>query len=92
MNALKNKLRTKSFWMSLAAGVILILQSLGVKINVPIVNEAMSSVCTVLMLLGIFTAPTAGDSGNIDDGADGAGDDDSDNGSDCLGDGDSDSK
>lgn len=51
------KLKTKSFWMSLAAAVILVLQSLGIKVDVPYVDTVMESICTLLLILGIFTAP-----------------------------------
>ena len=56
---MREKIRTKSFWMSLAAGIVLVLQTLGVRVDVPYLNEILEAVCTLLMLLGVFTAPAA---------------------------------
>ncbi len=57
MKNLKIKIRTKSFWMSIISGVVLILQALGVKVDVPYLNEIVGSICSLLVLVGVFTAP-----------------------------------
>ena len=52
---MRKKIRKKSFWISLAAAVTLLLQLLGVKVDAPLVNEIVGVVCGILMLLGIIT-------------------------------------
>jgi uncharacterized membrane protein len=52
---MKDKLRSKKFWLSLAAAVVVLLQCLGVKIDAPVVNEAVCTVCGVLVLIGLIT-------------------------------------
>lgn len=64
MKKLKDKLRTKSFWLSIAAGVVLILQTLGIKVDAPYVNEIIETVCALLVLVGVFTAPLNKTDGN----------------------------
>ncbi|MBE5732951.1 MAG: hypothetical protein E7353_07980 [Clostridiales bacterium] len=55
---MKNKLKTKSFWVGIAGAVVLILQTLGLKINAPVVNEVISSLCAIAILFGVMVDDT----------------------------------
>ncbi len=55
---MKNKLKTKSFWVGIAGAVVLILQTLGLKINAPVVNEIISSLCAIAILFGVMVDDT----------------------------------
>ncbi len=56
---------SKSVILSLAGGIILLLQAFGVKVNVPYVNEVVEAVCAVLIVLGIVS--TGKDKTKIED-------------------------
>lgn len=49
-----NKLKSKKFWVSLCGIVIMLLQLLGLKIDVPYVSEVVNSVCAVCVVLGLL--------------------------------------
>ena len=53
MNDLKRKLTSKTFWLSLVGAIVVALQCFGVKVDAPYVNEAVSAVCSVFIVLGI---------------------------------------
>lgn len=55
---MKNKIKTKSFWIGLAGAVIMLLQAFGLKINVPVINEVISSLCAIAILLGVMIDDT----------------------------------
>ncbi len=55
---MKNKIKTKSFWIGLAGAVIMLLQTLGLRINAPVVNEVISSLCAIAILFGVMTDDT----------------------------------
>lgn len=59
---MKEKLRSKKFWLSLAAAVVVILQCFGLKVDAPVVNEAVCAVCGVLVLVGLVVDDTKKDS------------------------------
>ena len=48
---------TKKCVMAIAACVLLILQAFGLRPDVPVVNEIVSAVSSVLVMLGIPSAP-----------------------------------
>lgn len=54
------RIKNVGFWVSLAAAVVLILQAFGITVDIPEVNAAVNSVCTVLVMLGILNNPTEG--------------------------------
>ena len=58
---MKDKLKSYSFWMSVAGGVVLVLNNLGVAFGFAIESETViqivDSVCGVLILFGIITMP-----------------------------------
>lgn len=63
---MKDKLRNKSFWMSLIGAVLVFLQTMGFTFDIPAVNEIVSAGLAVLVVMGIIS----GDDGNK--GGDGA--------------------
>lgn len=65
---MKDKIRNKGFWVSLISAVLVFVQSLGLKIDVPAVNEIFGALLTVLVVLGIVSNPASG-SGYFDGGA-----------------------
>ena len=52
-----NKFRTVSFWMSLCGAVVILLTTLGIRIDADYVNEVVTALSGVLVLLGVLTAP-----------------------------------
>ena len=50
----KKKLTSKTFWISLAGAVVVMLQCFGLKIDAPYINEAISAVCSVCIILGLM--------------------------------------
>ena len=53
---LKDLIKKKGFWASVAGAVVLILQLFGIKAPLPYVNEAVSGFCAVLVMLGLLSA------------------------------------
>ena len=51
---MKNKLKSKGFWLSLSGAIIVLLQTLGVKFDVVYLNEVVSAVCSLLIVVGIM--------------------------------------
>lgn len=60
---LKDKIKSYSFWVSLASAVILILKVLGSRfgfsIDESMVSDIFTAICSVLVLLGIIVIPQA---------------------------------
>lgn len=61
---LKNKIKNYGFWMSLTGAVILVLQTIGKIVGFSIdsvaIESVVSSICGVLIILGIINNPTKG--------------------------------
>ena len=55
---MKEKLKTKSFWLTVVGAVIMLLQAFGLKINVPVVNEIITALCSVAIVMGIMIDDT----------------------------------
>ncbi len=51
---MKNKFKTKKFWVSLSGMLIMLLQLFGVKVNAPYVNEVINALCGVCVLVGLM--------------------------------------
>ena len=51
---MKNKLKSKGLWLSLSGAVIVLMQTVGVKFDVAYVNEVISAVCSLLIVVGIM--------------------------------------
>ena len=61
---------TKKCVMAIAACVLLILQAFGLRPDVPVVNEIVSAVSSVLVMLGILSDSSGGGSVSGSGGAD----------------------
>ncbi len=61
---LKNKVKNYGFWMSLTGAVILMLQTIGnycgFSINSVAIESIITSICGVLVVLGIISNPEKG--------------------------------
>ena len=59
---LKDKIKSYSFWVSLASAVILILKLLGNRFNFVVdetmISDLFTALCSILVLLGIIVVPT----------------------------------
>ena len=57
----KDRIKTYNFWTTLSAALILLLEALGrcfgFEIPNAIVNDIIMSICGVLVVLGVVTAP-----------------------------------
>ena len=56
---LKDKLKTKGFWVRIVSAVIVILQAFGLKLDAPAVNEILTAVVGLLVIFGIVSDPSA---------------------------------
>lgn len=54
---MKQKLKSKKFWISFTGIVVMLLQLFGVKVDVPYINEIVDSICAVCILVGLLDAP-----------------------------------
>ena len=63
---LKEKIKSYSFWVSLASAVILILKVLGsrfgFKIDESMISDLFTAICSILVILGIIVVPQPKDS------------------------------
>ena len=57
---MKEKFKNYGLWMSVASCIIMLLQACGLRIDVPYVNEIISAVLGVLVVLGIISNPSDG--------------------------------
>lgn len=57
---MKEKFRNYGLWISIISAVLMILQAMGLKFDVPYVNEIITSVLGVLVTLGIISNPSSG--------------------------------
>lgn len=57
---LRKKLKNYGFWVSLISAVMMIIQAFGVNINIPVLKEALISICGLLVMLGIISNPEKG--------------------------------
>lgn len=55
MNVLKERIKSKGFWISLSSAVIVFLQCLGIKINQPKVDLCITAFFSILFVLGIIS-------------------------------------
>lgn len=51
---MKEKLKSYDFWMSVASAVMVFLQTLSIKINVPYINEITMAFLSLLAVTGIL--------------------------------------
>lgn len=57
---MKEKFRNYGLWISLISAVLMILQSMGLKFDLPFINEVITSILGVLVALGIISNPSDG--------------------------------
>ena len=57
---MKSKIRNNGLWISIISAVLMLLQAMGLKFDVPYVNEIITSVLGVLVTLGIISNPSDG--------------------------------
>lgn len=57
---MKEKFKNYGLWVSLISAVLMILQAIGLKIDLPYVNEIITSILGVLVTLGIISNPSDG--------------------------------
>ena len=55
---MKEKLKTKSFWLSIVGAVIVLLQAFGLKVDVPVINEVITAICSVAIVAGVMIDDT----------------------------------
>jgi len=67
---MKSKLRTTSFWLSVSAAIVLVLDSLtnifGVKLYSKEVEVIILSICSILVTIGIITKRNVTDTKEVD--------------------------
>lgn len=65
---IKDKIKSYSFWVSLASAVILILKVVGSRfgftVDESMVSDAFTAICSILVLLGIIVVPSTQDKTN----------------------------
>ena len=57
---MKEKFRNYGLWIRLISAVLMILQSMGLKFDLPYINEVITSILGVLVALGIISNPSDG--------------------------------
>lgn len=61
--SIKEKVKSYSFWVSLASALVLILQVIGSKlgfyVDARLASDIITSVCSILVITGIIVTPTA---------------------------------
>lgn len=55
---MKEKLKSKRFWITLVGAVIVLLQAIGLKVDVPAVNEIVTAICSIGIVLGVIIEDT----------------------------------
>ena len=58
---MKNKFKSYSFWMSVSAGIVLVLNNIGkvfgFVVESEVVTQIVDSICGILILFGVLTLP-----------------------------------
>lgn len=57
---MKSKLKNYGLWMAIISCIIMIVQTLGLNVDIPILKEALIGICGVLVTLGIISDPDKG--------------------------------
>ena len=61
MRSLIKKLKNYKVWVAIIGAGLMLAQALGMKVEVPILKEALLASCAVLVTLGILTNPDNGE-------------------------------
>ena len=59
---IKAKLKSYGFWVSLSSAVMVFLNTLGLKVDIPYLSQVTTAFLSILVIAGILTKP--GDSGS----------------------------
>lgn len=54
------RMKNYGFWISIVSAILILLQAFGLKIDLPYINEIVSAVLGLLVILGIVNNPTDG--------------------------------
>ena len=58
---LKSKLKNPKVWMGIISALVLLINNIGeifgFSVDVPLVNEGVSMICTILVILGVLSNP-----------------------------------
>ena len=57
---MKGKFRNYGLWISIISAILMLLQAMGLKFDLPYVNEIITSILGVLVTLGIISNPSDG--------------------------------
>ena len=57
MKAFLKKFKSYKVWVAIIGVGLMLIQALGVKVDVPVLKEALLAVCALLVTLGILTNP-----------------------------------
>lgn len=57
---MNGKFRNYGLWISIISAVLMLLQAMGLKFDLPYVNEIITSILGVLVTLGIISNPSDG--------------------------------
>lgn len=60
MKAFLKKFKSYKVWVAIIGAGLMLIQALGVKVDVPVLKEALLAVCALLVTLGILTNPDKG--------------------------------
>lgn len=55
---MKEKLKSKTFWLTLVGAVVVLLQAFGLRVDVPVLNEVITAVCSVAIVAGVMIDDT----------------------------------
>lgn len=57
---MKEKFKNYGLWLSMISAVLMLLQAMGLKFDLPYVNEIITSVLGIFVALGIISNPSDG--------------------------------
>ena len=58
------KIKSVKFWLSLSGAIVIVLQLFGLRVSAPFVNEVVSAICSVFVILGIMVPDNGADGEN----------------------------
>lgn len=66
---IKAKLKSYGFWVSLSSAVMVFLNTLGLKVDIPYLSQVTTAFLSILVIAGILTKPGDSGSGSAEGGA-----------------------
>lgn len=55
---MKEKLKDYGLWMSIIGCISMLVQVLGIRVDIPVLKEALIGICGILVTLGLISAPS----------------------------------